>query len=208
MKKIIVSLFTIFALVAVVASGTQAVFVDTETVSGNTIAAGTLNLTVDDAESPVIANVDLSGMVPGETYSQTWILKNTGSLEGQPSVEFSAITEDDNGCVSPETDAGDVTCGPGEGELGQELLMQLYADNSSVSSNMVSIQGEHYLSSSWGGEVWLAPGNPNSPSGVWNTIGEDETVQMRLNFRLDEDAGNIIQSDSTSFDIIFHLDQV
>ena len=130
MKKILVSAFTIFAMVAVVATGTRAVFSDTETSTGNTFAAGSLDLNLDGGNVNVV-KFNVSGMRPGSQSIKTWALKNVGSLNGYLDLTDISFSSDENGCLDPETDAGDVTCGTpglGEGELANVLGITLFID--------------------------------------------------------------------------------
>ena len=75
-KKIIISLSVIGAVAAIAVGGTIAYFSDTETSSGNTFTAGTLNLTVNtnDGTNTVVFNV--SDVKPGDKGDGTWALVN------------------------------------------------------------------------------------------------------------------------------------
>lgn len=80
-------------IVATLSVGTWAYFSDTETVSTNTVTAGTLILTVDDG-TPVAFDI-------GDTYpsdknnAATWNLKNDGSIAGWLKITTGAL--DDGG---------------------------------------------------------------------------------------------------------------
>lgn len=74
-----------YALVALVVIGavllglgTYAFWSDNETVSGNNVEAGTLDLTVDDGASKTIT---LENAQPGDSANHTFTLKNVGSTE-------------------------------------------------------------------------------------------------------------------------------
>src|SRR3990167_7649784 len=68
MNKIFLNLISIFAVAAIAATATVAYFSDTETSTGNTFAAGTLDLKVDDQDDPNIVNVadDDNGLLEPE----------------------------------------------------------------------------------------------------------------------------------------------
>ena len=58
--------------------GTYSFWSDDETVSGNNVEAGTLDLTVDDGASDTIS---LTNAQPGDSDSHTFALRNVGSTE-------------------------------------------------------------------------------------------------------------------------------
>lgn len=123
MRKILISL-SIIGVVAVIAVGaTVAYFGDTETSTGNTFTAGTLDLKVGGQDDPNVAYVTLSDMKPcDDSGYYKWILKNVGSLPGKVSVTFSPITNNENGVVEPEQAAeSQPYAHPTDGELGQYL---------------------------------------------------------------------------------------
>ena len=76
MKKILISLMAIALVIGLVGAGTMAYFSDTETSSGNTFTAGTLNITL--GTSSWSGNLD--NMKPGDTVTFTLPVNNEGSL--------------------------------------------------------------------------------------------------------------------------------
>jgi len=129
-KKILASVFVIGLLALGIGWGTYALFSDTETSTGNTFTAGTLDLKVDGQDDPNVMHITLSNMKPGDdTGYYKWVLKNVGTLPGKLSVTFSVIINDDNGLTEPES-ACDTTGGPHpEGELGQYLKPGIHPDD-------------------------------------------------------------------------------
>jgi predicted ribosomally synthesized peptide with SipW-like signal peptide len=139
-KKLIIGL-SIIGVVAVVAiGGTIAYFSDTETSAGNSFAAGTLDLKVDDKDDPEVASISLGDMKPGDdTGYYKWVLKNTGSLPGKLSVTFSSMTDNENFETEPESTAEDESYGyhgarltlghPTDGELSEFLAPGVHSDD-------------------------------------------------------------------------------
>jgi len=130
-KKILASVFIIGLLAFGLGFGTYSYFNDTETSSGNTFSAGTLDLKVDGQDDGgTVAHYSLSNMKPGDdTGYYKWVLKNDGTLSGKLSVNFSVITNNDNGLTEPEL-ACDTTGGSHpEGELGQYLKPGIHPDD-------------------------------------------------------------------------------
>ena len=212
MNKILLSLLTI-SLVAVVGVGaTRAYFSDTETSVGNTMAAGTLDLKVDNQEDPNVVHVTLSNMKPGQTASYNWTLSNAGSISGKPWVEITNVKNYDNGCNDPETATPDTTCGnPGlaDGELGTNLMMKLNAPGSVgyVFPHGPCVNGGNQCTLNY----WSSLGHIDQviDGQVWETIAPSSTLggPMVLEFEIPAVTGNIIQSDSVEFDVVFHLEQ-
>ena len=128
MKAKLLLLVLAVLLVAGLAGGaTMALFTDTETNTGNTFAAGTIEL---QAGNPHVMSVSVSNMAPGDvTPYYKWVLRNTGTLPGRLSVTFSSITNNENGIVEPETAAeANSIIGFPQGELGQYLTTGIHPD--------------------------------------------------------------------------------
>lgn len=70
--------FVVLVLIGAVllGMGTWAFWSDTEIANNNTVAAGTLDLTVNDGAT---AGISLTNAQPGDTASETFTLKNVGS---------------------------------------------------------------------------------------------------------------------------------
>lgn len=191
MKKFLFSLMAILLAVGVVGAGAFALFSDVEKVEVGDISAGTLDLTVNDA-NPCTEHITLHDMKPGDSVCYEWVLKNTGTITGKCSIEFSQIINNDNGLTEPEQAAGDTSGGPtGGGELGAHLKYTVKYGGTTL------ILGTSILNSLGGQTLRPEPG--------LLAPGMGETVKVCL--ELLPEAGNIVQSDSVAFDIIFHLNQ-
>jgi predicted ribosomally synthesized peptide with SipW-like signal peptide len=208
MKKIIASLAMITLVATLVVGATRAIFSDTETSFDNTFAAGTLDLKVDGSDEPVV-HVTLSDMKPGDTYTQNWTFSNTGSLTGQPWIEIVNLVNYDNDCNDPEAAVPDTTCGvpgAGEGELGANLRIVI---NEPGAAGYMYPHGPDCLPN--GRECRVDFWDSYGPigQGTWENIpGGSNLAPMQFVFSIPTTVGNIIQSDSLEFDIVFHLDQI
>ena len=130
MKRIVLSALTILGVSGLVVGGTQAVFTDTETSNGNTFAAGTLDLNIDGGDTNVV-KFNLPSLRPGNQPKGSYTLANVGTINGYLDVTDISFSSDENGCIDPEVDALDVTCGDpgtGEGELADVLNIRLFVD--------------------------------------------------------------------------------
>lgn len=77
MKKIIMSLAMIAAVGAIVVGATRAYFSDTETSTGNTFTAGTIDIAID-GENPWIESYDIGDLKPCETGYINFDITNVG----------------------------------------------------------------------------------------------------------------------------------
>jgi len=212
-KRVLGTVFVLGLLMALLMTltGASALYVDTETSEDNTFTAGTLDLTVDGQDDPDVAYITVECMEPNDTVRHYWMLKNTGCVCGQPSIEFTNIVDYENGRNEPEIDAGDVTGGnpgPGNGELGGILytLMKWRQGTGSWHEILMVPHGHtkiKYLTGPYGlGENTALP---------LPVLCKNDTVEIELRLwwdgRFSTPADNKAQSDSVEFDVVFHLDQ-
>jgi spore coat-associated protein N len=204
-------------LAGLAGGGTWAIFSDTEISTGNTLAAGTLNLKVGSAD-PCTESIAVSNIKPTDTgHAASWAIRNTGTISGSFSLSFSAIDNQENGRSEVETACGDTS--DGAGELGGKLTIAVWMD---VGNN------------GWGsGDYYFEPSGPNLikrsyssfPTLAYFTLADfDNTSSASLqtiaasttagNFKVDYDFpeggsnDNTAQSDSCIFDVTFNLDQL
>jgi predicted ribosomally synthesized peptide with SipW-like signal peptide len=194
-SKIILSLLVIGVVSAVAIGGTVAYFSDTETSTGNTFTAGTLDLNVDDGNINVV-KFTVTDANPGATGGGTWIVKNVGSVAGYLDLEAISQINDDNGCTEPEAAVPDTTCGAGEGELGANMNIDLFVDanNNGVNDSETVIYAGPLSGIAASYDLSLA-------------LAAAATNYIRLNYTIPTTVGNIIQSDSTTLNLSFELGQ-
>jgi len=204
-KKILISLSIIGIVAAIAVGGTVAYFSDVEVSKGNTFSAGTLDLTVND-ENPWTSTVfSISDVKPGDSDTAIIKLKNVGTLPkpGGPPwtskvyIAFENLIDDDVSCTEPENEV-DSTCGSGEvGELSENLNIRVrdYWDPNCQENKRFE---EIHTLAEWvsQGQTFL---NDDMPAGDVNCVVIDWSVPTST--------GNIIQSDSATFDIKFTLEQ-
>ena len=131
-KKILISLCVIGAVAAIAIGGTVAYFSDTETSTGNTFTAGSLDLIVDidgvdhnPLNGPIFS---LADMKPGDTGEKTISLK----VDNNPAcgkVDINLTSDRDNTCTEPESsdDPEGSTCG-NLGELNDQVQFIIFSD--------------------------------------------------------------------------------
>ena len=200
MKKILLSLLTI-ALVATVAVGaTRAYFSDTETSVGNSITAGTLDLKVGGQDDPTVAHITLTSIVPAAPWTtqrgQGFALTNAGSVPGTVTATVKNLVDNENGCIEPETSAGDVTCGATEGELSGLLIHTQWLLNQApwgaIAPGFASLQA--------------VDGVPVTGANFQLNPGETKNVYLQMYWDTTPN-DNLAQGDGVSYDVEFVLNQ-
>jgi len=143
MNKIILSLVTIFAVAAIAAAATAAYFSDTETSTGNTFAAGTLDLTVDSTiNGQNTVKFTIGNMKPTDIQTGIYILNNTGSIDGYLDLESISVANSENGILEPEQQAGDATVDTGELQTLIDLIIWIDADNNGLPNETLIYSGK------------------------------------------------------------------
>lgn len=188
-RRVLGGLATIGVASAGAGAGTMAYFSDTESSTGNTVSAGTLDLKADGGDSAV-TTVNISDVAPGDSGGGSTTLKNSGTISGSVDLNFGSATnsEGDN----PESE-GD-TASPGD--LGDVLEVEVY-----VGSTLVR------------GDYTASP--PPTFNQVFDGTEDDSNValsaggskDLTINWQLPSSAGNDIQGDSVSGDITVELNQ-
>ena len=144
MKKILLSLSAIAFAGVIVAGATGAFFQDTETSTGNTFAAGAIDLKVDNESyynSQVSTSTswqltdltiekffNFSDVKPGDDGEDT-ISLHVNNNDSWVCADVTLTSNDDNGITEPEGEDGDVTDGPGNGELANHIQFMWWADD-------------------------------------------------------------------------------
>ncbi|MDI6640204.1 MAG: TasA family protein [Methanocellales archaeon] len=221
--KILTSLLVIGIVIGLTGGATFAYFSDTETSTGNTFTAGTLNLQVGAAD-PTIESISISNMKPDDRgNAATWLTKNIGTLSGKLSLDIGTVTNYENVRTEPEKDATDETTGNEEGELGEYLKVAIWLD---FNKNGLWDTGDKYLTDAPGvvtAEAAITDqplpaaaydylndfsGKSYTADTLAVTMGGNDEFNFRVEYELPEaDNINKVQSDSSVFDITFTLTQ-
>ena len=202
MKKIFVLLLTIALVVVMVGAAFTAAFSDVEQSTGNTLTAGTLNLTINgvDGENADAKNItiDLGPLKPGDSgEAKCWKIQNEGSIPGVLTFEVADIVNYENVRLEMEEDAGDFTTGEKEGELGSQLL----------GTWRYLVPGTVDQWESWDPRyIDFMLGQEYAPEiGALNQ-GDAVTICLDYSF-VDTEANNVAQSDGVKFNVVFELKQ-
>ncbi len=219
MKKIAGLVIGISVVIALVMTGTFAYFSDTETAVDNTFTAGTLDLKVGD-DDPTTETIIVDDVEPdGSGTADTWLVQNTGTIDGDLSIEIGTIVNNENTRSEVEEDAGDTTDGTTSGELGGLLEVAFWMD---VDKDSTWSDGDYYLPSDSATEVAWTTGttlptaaydilddyDSDSWTDVQNIGGPAEAGNFRVEWKWTSGSDdNQAQSDDCVFDITFDLEQ-
>jgi len=203
MKKILVSLSIITAVLsATVIGATASFFNDTETSAGNVLGSGTLDLKVDNQDDPYVYYFDVRDLKPTDGGEHTFNLKNTGSITGALSMEIKNYINDGNGLLEPEIEAGDASDGIGEGELDQQTMVKIWLDD--------DCQNDYDANDEMIFEDY-ADNIPTDVDLLENkniSLAENEIQCIALAYEFEEGLdNNLAQGDSFGFNILFGLEQ-
>lgn len=214
MKKILGLTLAAVLIMVTVGFGTWAYFSDIESSTNNTIAAGTLDLTIAGGSGSPNYSIlaSLSNKGPGDSGSGNVTIKNIGSMTGELDMSTSAVT---NIGGSGGTEFEDSI-----GNLGANVTMVLWididksgtwsngdivlvSDNTTVTrtggspADLSSYYApvNSYASKSWGGSA-----------GIRQMVTNDEHY-VYIQWNIATSVGNSIQGDSFSFTLNFILEQ-
>jgi len=218
MNKIIKSLSVIAFVAAIALAGTQAYFSDTETSTGNTFTAGTIDIDIDE-NNPFTGHYDIGDLKPGETGYMNFKINNVGTNAANISKRLYHFTHTDSGenysCGDPIN--GNVSSEP---ECVKEIAIGHRADY--VQSQLI-----YDLSV----EVYAGDDETNGPI-WWQTIYKDSDnkkltdvygggksvalgmipagghMNVTQSYHFNPNAGNKYQGDGLSFDMEIKADQL
>ena len=201
MKRILISLMTVALVSALIGGGVYAYFSDTETSTGNTFTAGTLDLNLDGGNINVV-KFTVSDVKPGDSGGGSWTVANVGSIAGYLDLESISVSEAIGTTTDPEL-ADEVPPGTDTAQLGNYLMVHIFVDtnnNGSWDSGETDILGTdaapvaiNTIASSYALNLSLAA------SGGTNYI----TLLWSVGTATD----NRIQGDSVTLNITFELQQ-
>ena len=189
-RKIAMSVLVIAVATAMVTLGTFAYFSDSETSTGNTFGAGTLDLIVN-GENPLSSAFAESNLYPGWSSTEPITVTNGGTIDGNTlTVSVQNLANDDNSCNEPEA-LVDTTCGVDpDGDLGANMDIVIHDVDANVDI--------------WSGTLNQLAGAGSVPLGSLNA---SQTRNFELQGSIGTGVGNIIQSDAVTFDIVVDLTQ-
>ena len=223
MKRVLLSLVTIAGVAALAFGASQAFFSDTETSVGNTITAGTIDISVDQ-NNPWSAPVTISDMKPSYVRWTKHVVRNVGNNPLKLWKHIKNVTTGNNEWSEPEcTSAGGTWIPPITGQLfggctnGQEqnnideyIVYDMYIDG-----NVSGIESSNWLGGQHsGGTVVIDEDDGitlDDIESVFVYLGEvapNDEITVWQSYHMKDETGNWAQTDQVSFTIEFYAEQV
>ena len=201
MRKILISLMTIALVSVLIGGGIYAYFSDTETTTGNSFTAGTLDLQVESENPWTSTPVTVADMEPGVAATDVDLsCENVGTLTGDLYMKISSVTDTGNTINEPECVAENGTwtspSGPCTGNtpidnVSTQITLNVSCDGTPVSG----IDGVTLANAE---DVW---------SGKIADLSENGTATITMSGIFSSSAGNEYQGDQGTFTIELYLAQ-
>jgi predicted ribosomally synthesized peptide with SipW-like signal peptide len=207
-KRLIAAILVISLVAAAISIGTWALFSDYEQSLNNTFTAGSLDLKVNGLDDPDTETFfEIECMQPGDEGLVQILLENVGCVDGVADIHLKNLIDHENEVIEPEAEgcwydtgpscAPDTTAGAEEGELSQYLEMRITADMDQPNDGVF--------------ETVVVPlGNLTDIdciNYIYGDLPAESSIGLQIEWFLPANIGNIIQTDSVSFDIEFSLNQ-
>jgi len=199
-KKILGLTIAIVLITGLVAVGTFAYFSDTETVTGNSFTAGTIDLR---AGAPIITIPDIKPCEVDWGYVR---FHNVGDNDGNVWLHFANVMNFENLIVDPEADAYWANSNYNPDKLRYDNFLECYTT--------IDLYVDPTLDGNAAGGSWIiqeADGWTLAelecqwiPLGL---MGVGEKIEVWVSFHIQDAAGNEFQSDQVVFDIEAMLQQ-
>ncbi|HYF05823.1 MAG TPA: TasA family protein [Patescibacteria group bacterium] len=213
MKKIIASISIIAAAGSLAAGGTFALFSDSESSTGNSFAAGTLNLTFNGQDGAAVTPLfSLTNLKPSDTGTTNIVLANTGSVAGTSITASISGATFTGTCTEPEVndDAGNADdCAVVASDEDSDLTNEL---DESVAVSITDLGADALPGGAGADEdTVVATGTLSDLLGGGLTISGGIAASGSRTFSVDwsiaNTVGNEIQNDGVSFALSFTLNQ-
>jgi len=224
MKPTLTAILTIAFVSTLLGAGTLAYFSDTETSSGNTMTAGTMDLKVNDG-SPntwtdgVTATWTFSNMKPGDSKYGYVKVDNTGSIDADHlEITSNYTVTEESPVVESDTDPK-TNLHPDWMAKNMTVTYAWYDDGDDfnlltgqrIQGNNVVEQHDYWKIQdvdSDGRQTLYDLKYGNGGNGIDNLPAPDgDLYTFRMTVKLDESAGNDFQGDTFDLTIYFTLNQ-
>lgn len=188
MKKILGLTIAFMLLIGMGGLGTWAYFQDTETSTGNLLAAGTLDLKTDDVDG-VTQTLYASNLKPGDIVSGSITLRNAGSVAGS-TLDLAFTYVDSDYSPNPTNMTADATAAV------IQVTTLTYA-----ASSILPVDGTN--ANGWIDIQDLKEANLTGQAGINGGLSEDFVITVQLR----ADTSSDFQSDGITITMTFTLNQ-
>ena len=204
MKQALTAILSIAFVSVLLGAGTLAYFTDSETSSGNTFTAGTLDLKIKDGgewwgDGITTAEWTLSNMMPGDKYYGSIDFRNVGNIYAnhmQITADYTIIDP-----VGPESDMQENT--PADDMAGNmTITIMEYSYNSNIIDvlPLISDVNGNTVKDLYDLKYGGADDLPLSQTGT-------QLARLDMTVQFDPNAGNNFQGDTLDLTMIFTLNQ-
>jgi predicted ribosomally synthesized peptide with SipW-like signal peptide len=219
MKKTMMGLAGGAFALTLIGGGTYAAWSDFDTVTGNETEAG--HLVLNTNSTGTINNVGSSSIAPGEFRTIDFFV-TSADLDGVPSADLSMqlnnLADDENGCASNSEAALD-DCSSPVGEFSSQGYVRVRFTDPAAIGDITFAGNNCAAPSGYTHSVGYSPAN-NNDSTVYprlsafantnhalGTLTGGQGLCVRIDIGLDPGATDVVQSDSSTFDLTYRLDQ-
>ena len=164
-----------------------------------------LSIMIEAGDGGVAVPIDIDGLSPGVSDERVFrVSTGSTSISADPTVLIDGLVDWEDGCVHPEVAEGD-DCGDREGELSQDLLVTL----STVAVPLVAdCAGATYTEVQPATRLAeLADGTNDLIALLDRALTRTEALCVRFGFELPWESGNETQTDRSTFDLTFTVEQ-
>ncbi len=202
------SLAMIGAVSALVVGATGAFFSDTETSTGNTFTAGTIDIDIND-QNPWTDNFDLGDVKPGEVAYMNFKIGNVGENPVNVSKKLYNFMYTDIGeeyaCEGAENTSSEPECEAEEGtpvdDVESQILYDLSVEVYDASGNKTWWQTIYEVDGEGDVNLYDVYGNNDDVYIALGMIPVDGYMMVTQSYHFDENAGNEYQGDGLTFDM-------
>jgi spore coat-associated protein N len=188
-RKIAMLLVSATLAIALLGGGVYAYFSDTETSSGNQFTAGSLDLVFGGSGSSSMVLTDLA---PGNSGASSLQLDNNGNIAGTLTMTASNLVDGEGTNWEPETN----TASPGDLSANVDIVVFVDANGNGIHDDGVG-------NDLWSGKLNTLPSiNVNCGS-----LAGASSTHIGIYWSIATSVGNDIMGDTTSFDVLFTLQQ-
>ena len=214
MKKILLSLFTLFAIGGLTYGAAQSFFTDTEKSAGNSFTTGTIDISVDGV-NPWIQNFAMNDMKPSQVDYINFVVKNVGSNPVNLFKTLDNFAEVENRqsqskCLEIKGNWDGTSCSGGnlptdmESTIRYDLRVELYkSDPKTPTEGTKPYWWETIYQDSDNIRVGALPAKM-----FLGMIPVGHYMKVIQSYHMDSDTGNAYQGEKLTFDITLNAEQL
>lgn len=221
MKKILLSLISIGVVATTAVFASSAFFSDEETSVGNTIIAGSIDISAENGPNSAFVPAEIRDMKPSYVRWTRHLVRNVGTNPVRLWKHIANVQTENNGWSEPEcTDAGGVwsenDCSENTRELNnidEYIDYDMYIGGT-VEGDNVSLENNWFGGHNVNGEVVIHEDDGITLHDIESayiylgTLEPNDDIVVWQSYHMKDETGNWAQTDIATFDIEFYAEQV